>query len=201
MRSQDEQISVYLVEDDASVLKSLSALLNAHGYQTIACNSAEVFLEAFDPQLKSCLVLDLQLPGLGGLQLQAHLKDIQVDLPIIIVTAHGDVAVAVQAMRGGAFDFIEKPAEAGQLLEAIRGASDVLFNRRPPAVPKKVILDRLAKLTEREREVLTHLLKGKLNKEIASELDLSQRTVEVHRARIREKMHARGVADLIRMMG
>lgn len=201
MSDLDEDFLVYLVEDDAAVLKSLGALLQAHGYKTKACGSAELFLENYDPQLKSCLVLDLQLPGLSGLQLQSHLRKIHVDIPIVVVTAHGDVSNAVQAMRSGAIDFIEKPAQPEKLLEAVRTASDILFSRQPPEVPQKIVVDRLAKLTDREREVLGYLLKGKLNKEIASELNLSQRTVEVHRSRIRDKMHARGIADLIRMIG
>lgn len=117
------------------------------------------------------------------------------------LTAHGDVPVAVQAMRAGAIDFIAKPPQVDQLLDAISAAGCMLFDRAPPVVSKKIVADRLAKLTDREREVLSHLLLGKLNKEIASELGVSQRTVEGHRSRIRDKMHARGIADLIRMIG
>lgn len=201
MPNTEEQFVVYLVEDDTSVLRSLGALLTAHGYEIVLCQSAEEFLKVFDPQQRACLVLDLQLPDMSGLQLQAHLKDMNINLPIVVVSAHGDVPVAVKAMRGGAVDFIEKPAEAQQLLDAVKSASDILFNRQPSIVPKQIVLDRMSKLTDREREVLSHLLLGKLNKEIASDLKLSQRTVEVHRARIREKMHARGIADLIRMIG
>ncbi|MEP3636915.1 MAG: LuxR C-terminal-related transcriptional regulator, partial [Paracoccaceae bacterium] len=119
----------------------------------------------------------------------------------VVITAHGDVPVAVKAMRAGAIDFIEKPASEAQLLEAVGMVSGLLFNRQLPTVSKKIIASRLEKLTDRERDVLDHLLMGKLNKEIANELDVSQRTVEGHRSRIREKMHARGVADLIRMLG
>lgn len=193
--------SIYVVEDDAAVARSLCALLDAHGHSTIPFGSAEAFLSQFDPRLRACLILDLRLPGVTGLQLQAQLNDMKVAIPIIVVTAHGDVSIAVQAMRAGAIDFIEKPAEETRLLEAIEMARATLFDRKPPDVPKKVIADRLSKLTEREREVLNHLLLGKLNKEIAITLGVSQRTVEVHRARIREKMQARGVADLIRMIG
>ncbi len=201
MTKPEEQFSVYVVEDDDSVLKSLCALLNAHGYDTIACTSAEHFLRIFDPRLKACMVLDLRLPGMSGPQLQAHLNEIDVSIPIVVVTAHGDVPVAVQTLRAGASHFIEKPAQEDQLLEAISSAGDILFNRAPPNVPQNIVAERLAKLTEREREVLHHLLEGKLNKEIANELGVSQRTIEVHRSRIREKMHARGIADLIRMIG
>ena len=201
MSSASEDILVYLVEDDSAVLKSLGALLNAHGFQTVLCSSAENFLEVFEPSQKACLVLDLQLPRMSGIQLQEHLAEMHVNIPIVVVTAHGDVQVAVRAMRAGAVDFIEKPAEAAQLIAAIQSAGGILFDRRPPNVPKKIVADRLSKLTNREREVLDFLLQGKLNKEIASALSLSPRTVEVHRSRIREKMHARGIADLIRMIG
>lgn len=193
--------SIYVVEDDEAVLKSLCALLKAHKYQTIPCPTAEHFLEIYDPDLKAIMILDLRLPGMSGPQLQTHLTDNGINLPIIIVTAHGDVPIAVQAMRAGAVDFIEKPAQEDHFLDAIKTASELLFNKQPPSISKKIVADRLAKLTDREREVLHHLLLGKLNKEIASELDVSQRTVEGHRSRIREKMHARGIADLIRMVG
>jgi FixJ family two-component response regulator len=117
-----------------------------------------------------------------------------------MITAHGDVPIAVKAMRAGAIEFIEKPAEEGQILAAVETAASMLFDRQPTLVSKKIVADRLAKLTDREREVLNHLLLGKLNKEIANELNVSQRTVEGHRSRIREKMHARGIADLFRML-
>lgn len=201
MSSQSESFSIYVIEDHDSVLRSLCALLNAHGYETIPCVSAESFLKVFQPTLKACMVLDLRLPGMGGIQLQSHLSKMGVDIPIIVVTAHGDIPLAVQAMRAGAIDFIEKPAQADVLLDAVRNAGRLLNNQVPVEVPREVVADRLSKLTDREQEVLTHLLHGKLNKEIAAELGISQRTIEVHRARIREKMQARGIADLIRMLG
>ena len=201
MSKPPEQFSIYVVEDDDAVLKSLCALLNAHGYDTIPCISAEAFLETFDPNLKACLLLDLRLPGISGIQLQAQLNEMGVSLPIIVITAHGDISTAVKAMRAGAFDFIEKPAQTDHLLDAVKSAGGLLFNRLPASPSKKVVADRLSKLTDREREVLDYLLQGRLNKEIADELGVSRRTVEVHRSRIREKMHARGIADLIRMVG
>jgi len=197
----DAEVLVYVVEDDESVLRSLCALLAAHGYATEPCESAEAFLERFDPQRKACLVLDVRLPGMSGMQLQARLADMGLALPIIIVTAHGDVPLAVQAMRDGAIDFIEKPTEADRLLDAIDMAVGLLVNRPLPELPKKIVAQRLAKLTDREKEVLGHMLQGKLNKEIAAELDISQRTIEVHRSRIREKMQVRGISDLIRILG
>lgn len=198
--SSDTTFRVYIVEDDEAVLTSLGALMEAHGYGATLYRTAEDFLKGFDPARRACLVLDLRLPGMSGMQLQSRLAEMGVDIPIIVVTAHGDVPIAVQAMRAGAIDFIEKPTEAGRLLDAVATARATLENRAPPEVPRQVVADRLARLTEREQEVLHHLLHGKLNKEIAAELGISQRTIEVHRARIREKMQARGIADLIRML-
>lgn len=201
MNTLDEPFSIYVVEDNDAVLKSLCALLEAHGHDPIPCTSAEHFLDVFEPERKACAIIDLRLPGMSGIQLQGHLNENGINIPIIVITAHGDVPIAVRAMRAGAIEFIEKPAEEKQILSAIATASGMLFNRQPGLVSKKIIADRLSKLTDREREVLNHLLLGKLNKEIANELDVSQRTVEGHRSRIREKMHARGIADLIRMLG
>jgi len=201
MSNPDEKYAIYVVEDDDAVLKSLCALLDAHGHQTIPCASAEIFLSLYDPAIKACMILDLRLPGMSGTQLQGHLTENGIDLPIVVITAHGDVPIAVRAMRAGAIDFIEKPASESQILEAVDAASGMLFYRQPTVVPPKIVASRLSKLTERERDVLDQLLLGKLNKEIANELDVSQRTVEGHRSRIREKMHARGIADLIRMLG
>ncbi len=200
MTKPNRTFSIYVVEDDASVLRSVCALLNSHGYETIACASAEEFLEVYDSELEACMLLDLRMPGMSGIDLQAHLNAINASIPIIIVTAHGDVPIAVRAMKAGAVDFIEKPAQVDQLLEAVQLAGAVLTNRSVPRVPDEVVADRMSRLTEREREVLQHLVLGKLNKEIANELGISQRTIEIHRSRIREKMHARGISDLIRMV-
>lgn len=201
MTDTDDQFSIYVVEDDAAVLNSLCALLGAHGHHAIPCTTAEEFLEIFDPAQRACLILDLRLPGMSGTQLQHHLTELGLKLPIIVITAHGDVPLAVKAMRAGAIDFIEKPASQEQIFDALEIASGMLFHRQAPVISKKIIASRLAKLTDREREVLDQLLLGKLNKEIASELNVSQRTVEGHRSRIREKLNARGIADLIRMLG
>ncbi len=201
MSRADKTLSIYVVEDDAAVLRSLCALLNAHGHVTIPCASAENFLRVFDPDKRACLLLDVRLPGMSGTQLQAHLNELGISLPTVVVTAHGDVPIAVQSMRAGAIDFIEKPAKAEDILSAVNLAIGMLFNKQPPVLSRKIVSDRLGRLTDRERDVLDHLLLGKLNKEIANELNVSQRTVEGHRSRIREKMHARGIADLIRMLG
>lgn len=194
-------LSIYIVEDDLSVLDSLSALLTAHGFATIPCNSAERLFEVLKSDARACIVLDVHLPGVSGIELLERLNEMGVRTPAIVLTAHGDIPLAVRAMRAGAVDFIEKPAQIEQLLSAIARAEQHLSGQAPITPPKHVVAERASKLTDREREVLDHLLLGKLNKEIADELGVSRRTVEVHRARIREKLQARSIADLIRMMG
>jgi FixJ family two-component response regulator len=196
-----EPISIYAVDGDPRALDAQTAVLSAEGYATIPCGSAEQFLKLFDPDLKACVVMELHLPGMSGSELQDYLASNGLDIPIVILTAHGDVPIAVQTLRAGAVDFIEKPAADSRLLEAIGIALELIFDRKPNRLPKQIIAQRLRSLTNRERQVLEHLLKGKLNKEIAVELNVSQRTIEAHRARIREKTRTRGIVDLIRMFG
>lgn len=191
---------VYVVDDDAAVLRSCAILLQAHGYDTVACESAEVFLKTHDQTRPSCLVLDIRMPGMSGLELQAHLKEQSISVPIIMLTGHGDVPAAVKAIKNGAIDFIEKPADEATLLAALEEVRAVLRNTPRKTVPKDEVEARLKLLTAREREVLDQLILGKINKEIAEALGISQRTVEIHRARVREKMKARGISDLILML-
>ena len=196
-----EPISIYVVDGDPRALDAQTAVLSEEGYATIPCGSAEQFLKLFDPDLKACVVMELHLPGMSGSELQDYLASNGLDIPIVILTAHGDVPSAVQSLQVGAVDFIEKPAPQSRLLEAIGTASELIFDREPSRLSQKIIAQRLRSLTDREREVLEHLLKGKLNKEIAVDLNVSQRTIEAHRARIREKTRTRGIVDLIRMFG
>lgn len=195
-----EDFLIYVVDDDAAVLRSLSLLLRSHGYEVEACASAAEFLQRFVPDRRALLLLDLRMPGMDGAELQRRLVDEGQRLPVIMLTGHGDVPAAVRAMKQGAIDFIEKPADEAHLLSAIDEARAVLTNRPRRSVPREVVAERLARLTAREREVLDHLVLGRLNKEIAEALGISQRTVEIHRARIREKMEARGISDLIMML-
>ena len=189
------------MDSDPRALDTQVAFLKAAGYDTVPCGSAEQFLKLYDPERKACVVLELQLPGMSGSELQGYLASNGLDIPIVILTAHGDVPIAVQTLLAGAVDFIEKPASESRLLEAIGTASELIFDREPTRLSQKIIAQRLRSLTDREREVLDHLLKGKLNKEIALDLNVSQRTIEAHRARIREKTRARGIVDLVRMFG
>ena len=196
-----EPISIYVVDGDPRALDAQTAVLSEEGYATIPCGSAEQFLKLFDPDLKACVVMELHLPGMSGSELQDYLASNGLDIPIVILTAHGDVPSAVQSLQVGAVDFIEKPAPQSRLFEAIGIASELILDREPNRLSQKIIAQRLRSLTDREREVLEHLLKGKLNKEIAVDLNVSQRTIEAHRARIREKTRTRGIVDLIRMFG
>ena len=191
---------VYVVEDQPSVRRSCAILLEAHGFKPVVCDSAEAFLEVYDGTDEVCLLLDIKMPGMSGLELQSHLLEQGRNLPIIILTGHGDVPAAVRAIKAGAIDFIEKPADPNILLAALAEAQAMVNNKPRRAVPKPIVEQRLALLTTREREVLDHLVLGKINKEIAETLGISQRTVEIHRARVREKMQARGISDLIMML-
>ena len=194
------RMRVYIVDDDKPVLSSLSALVTSRGYEVVPCSSAEAFLETFDMDEQACVLLDVRMPGMDGMALHEHLRRQGSRVPVVIVTGHGDVPIAVQAMKAGAIDFIEKPGTEEQLVGAIELAGDVMLNRQQDKEPSGVVAERLSRLTAREREVLDHLLMGKINKEIARDLGISQRTVEIHRSRIREKMEARGLSDLIRML-
>jgi two-component system response regulator FixJ len=191
---------VYLVDDDEPVRASLGALLAAHRIDTVGAASGAELLSTLDPEVALCVFVDIRMPGMDGLELQRLMRDRGILTPVIFLTAHGDVPLAVEAMKRGALDFIEKPASEEQLLDAIDAARSHFANRARPQVAKGIVGDRLAKLTAREREVLDHLVLGMTNKHIADELGISQRTVEIHRSRIRDKMEARGLADLIRMM-
>jgi RNA polymerase sigma factor (sigma-70 family) len=193
-------LRVYVVDDDPAVRNSLRALLIAHRFEAIACPTAEDFLSRFDRDTPACVLLDLRMPGMGGLELQGLLLKHGITVPVIVLTGHGDVPVAVRAMKAGAIDFIEKPATEDQLLAAIAQAHHTLAERGIPSLKADEVARRLGRLTTREREVLDLLVQGLTNKSIAEELGISQRTVEIHRARIREKLEARGLADLIRMV-
>ena len=192
--------TVDIVADDDE-LAALLPLLVADGVQTRVFSSAETFLETFDRNAPTVLVSSVELPGLNGLELQAYLNEINASTPVIFITRNASVSVAVQALRAGAYDFIEDPTDCERVLDSVRQALAVVASRPLPLPSKTVVAQRLGNLTEREREVLSHLLEGKMNKEIADVLSVSRRTIEVHRARIREKMQARGIADLLRMMG
>jgi len=198
-RTRDDFV-VSIVDDDTSVLNSMRALLTAHGYTSSAFQSAAQFLERARSPKPECLILDLRMPKMSGLELLRHLENTRDMLPTIVLTGHGDIPAAVQSMKLGAIDFIEKPASEAQILAALDIAREILVFGRREIEPRAAIAARLARLTMRERDVMKHLVLGKTNREIANELRISQRTVELHRARIRDKMLAPRLSDLIRML-
>lgn len=196
-----KELTVFVVEDDKAALKSILALLKAHKLDAIGFSSAEEFLEAYQKTWTGCAVVDIRLPGKSGIELLATLKQQGASLPVILVTAYGDVPVAVHAMKNGAFDFIEKPYKDDVLISAIQSGLDVAENYALLSERRATAQEKLALLTEREREILELLAQGLTNKEIALQLDRSARTIEVHRNRIKEKTGAQSLSDIIRVFG
>ena len=189
---------IYVVDDDAAVCDSLTLLLKSVKLRALAYRSAAEFLEHYDPRQHACLVADIRMPGMIGLELQAALKRLGAPIPVIFITAYGDVPMAVEAMKSGALDFIEKPFRDQDLLDCVNQA--LVRDRTRRADEEKVdsIRDRLATLTPQESEVMQRVVKGQSNKVIAMELAVSQRTVEIHRASVMQKMGTRSVAMLVR---
>ena len=192
--------TVYIVDDDEAVRGALRLLLKSAGYVTAAFDSAHEYLARYSPQQPGCLVLDVRMPGMSGLGLQQELNRRGAIIPVIFISGHGDIPMAVEAIQSGAFDFLQKPFKDQELLNRVARAlaSDALL--RMQQIGAASLRELLATLTPREHEVLTMMVAGKSNKIMAADLSLSQRTVEVHRARIMDKMRARSLAQLIRMM-
>ena len=191
--------TVFIVDDDPAIRSAMQALMDSVDVQHEIYSSGDEFLEQVGDQRPGCLVLDIRMPGLGGLELQEELISRGSTLPIIFITGHGDVPMAVEAMQKGAVDFIQKPFRDQDLLDRVREALTTDRERREKQAQRAEIEIRLARLTNREREVFDLVVTGKPNKVIAYELGVSQRTVEIHRARVMEKMQARSLADLVKM--
>ena len=191
--------TVFLIDDDPGVRDSLALLLSLKGLSTQLFASAESFLETYQPDQAGCVLTDLRMPGMTGLELQAALRERRLDLPVVVLTAHGDVATARAALKNGAFDFLEKPIDDAMLLDVLHNALRVDRERRAAATARSSSDRRMERLTEREREILSLLAAGHQNRDIATQLGISPRTVEVHKARIMEKLACRSLADLIRM--
>ena len=191
-------LTVFLVEDDASVRDSLALMLGLSGYATAAYADAESFLAAWRAEWSGCVVTDLRLPGMSGLELQAALRSRGAALPVIVITAHGDVPSARVAFRAAALDFLEKPFDDAQLRAAIETAFALEQRRLSSAEALRADAERLERLTPREREVLEQAARGLHAKEIAAALGISPRTVEVHKAHLMEKLGVRNVAELVR---
>jgi FixJ family two-component response regulator len=192
--------TVFLVDDDPSVRRALSRLIKSAGYQVQAFGSAREFLD-FRPQPEgpACLVLDIRMPGLTGMDLQQRLDEMHSLLPIIFITGHGDIPTSVKAMKAGAVDFLPKPVKDADLLRAIEQALERAQTDAAAFAQFENIRQRLETLTPREREVLEHVVSGKLNKQIAYDLGTVEKTIKVHRARVMDKMGVQSLAELVRI--
>jgi len=188
---------VFLIDDDDGVRRSLDALLRANGLNVTAFASARDFLAQFDPDAAGCLVTDVRLPGMSGIELLQKIRSQNCHMPVIVITGHGDVPLAVAAMKGGAVDFIEKQFRDHVLLTAVRRALELASEDREQRIVAREVQARLMTLTPREHQVLDMVVAGKANKVIAIDLDLSIKTVEFHRAHVMEKMGADSLAELV----
>ena len=197
---EKKQSTVYVVDDDEAMRESLTWLIESVGLNIETYASADEFLESYYPGRPGCVLLDVRMPGMSGLELQGYLQKQQVTVPVIMITGHGDVPMAVRAMKSGAIDFIEKPFNDEQLLESIRNALAIDDTRRDEQSFKAEVASRLAQLTPRESEVMDMVTAGKSNKEIANSLGVSAKTVEAHRAKVMEKMEAGSLAELVRLV-
>jgi two-component system response regulator FixJ len=200
-RAAENSPLVYLVDDDEAVRDSLGLLLKSVGLDCRLFASALEFLEAYDPDRHSCLVSDIRMPGLSGLDLQQRLNEQRAEVPMIFITGHGDVPMAVSAMKSGASDFIQKPFRDQDLIDRIHKALAQDRDRRAMRAEQSVILQRLSLLTPRETEVMRRVVRGQANKVIALDLGVSQRTVELHRARVMRKLKMRSLAELVTAVG
>lgn len=192
--------TVFIVDDDEGARNSLRFLLKSVGLPAVTFNSAQEFLAAYRPQQPGCLVLDVRMPGMSGLELQQELNRLGAVIPVVFVTGHGDVPMAVEAIQQGAFDFVQKPYREQELLDRIQRALVKDKSGRQALKERDRIRARLASLTPREREVMQLMTRGMPNKVMAAELGLSQRTVEIHRAHVMEKSGAASIAQLVRMV-
>ena len=192
--------TIFVVDDDEGVRNSLRFLLKSVGLTTRTLSSASEFLETYKPKQPGCLVLDVRMPGMSGLELQQQLNLRGAIIPVIFITGHGDIPMAVSAMQHGAFDFLQKPFRDQDLIDRIQRALERDARARAALAQHDQIRARLDSLTPREREVLALMTSGKPNKVMAAELGLSQRTVEIHRARVMEKTAAASLAQLVRMV-
>jgi len=190
---------VYIVDDDEAVRDSLRWLLEANGYQVVAFDSAEKFLEGYNPNVVSVLIADVRMPGMSGLELQETLMARKASIPVVFITGHGDVPMAVSTMKKGAVDFLEKPFNEADLREIIARMLEQAINNASEQQARKNHEELIGRLTAREQQVLERIVAGRLNKQIADDLNISIKTVEAHRANIMEKLEVTTVADLMKV--
>jgi len=194
------ETTVFIVDDDKQVREALELLMQSVGLNVETYESGQALLEAFKPEIPGCIVTDIRMPGMSGLELQKKLKEQKLHPPVIIITGHGDIPMAVDAMQAGAVDFIEKPFNDQRLLDSVHRAIETDAAQRGHATQIAEIRERMESLTAREKEVMALITQGKRNKNIADELHVSQSTVEAHRAKVMEKMQANTLSDLMRMV-
>ena len=190
--------TVFIVDDDAPVRDSLSLLISLKGLRAAVFASADDFLTVYDSTWRGCLLTDLKMPGTGGLELQEILRNRQIGLPVVVLTAHADVVNTRRALKNGAVDFLEKPVDDDVLIDVLQNAIRIDARRHEAQVAKSDLTLKLDRLTPREREVLVLLAQGSQHREIAERLSISPRTVEVYKARMMEKLHCRTLADIVR---
>jgi FixJ family two-component response regulator len=191
---------VFVVDDDLSVRRAIKLLVESVGLRVELFGSAQQFLQANRPDVLSCLVLDVRLPGMSGLDFQRELAETDIPIPIIFLTAHGDIAMTVRAMKAGAVEFLTKPFRDQDLLDAIQVALDRDRDRRHREADIALLRERFGLLTSRERQVVARVVLGMLNKQIAAEIGTAENTVKVHRSRMMEKMQAKSLAELVKMV-
>jgi FixJ family two-component response regulator len=198
-QSRESDAVIAIVDDDPSVRKGLSSLIRSAGLQVETFASAQEFLARPGAEAPSCLVLDLQMPGLSGLDLQKRMAEVGLEIPIVFHTGHGNIPASVQAMKAGAVEFLTKPFDEHDLLQAIQEAIERDRRTRQQHAEMRELQNRYQSLTAREQEVMQQVVSGLLNKQIAAELNITEYTVKIHRGRVMRKMHAESLADLVRM--
>ena len=197
----DASQMVFLIDDEPSVLKALARVIGATGFRTASFSSPQSFLEQYEPAARGCIVLDVSMPGFTGLELQQALIEKNCSLPIVFLTARGDIPTSVRAMKHGAVDFLTKPVDDNDLIAAVDRALDREATDQVRRAQIAELQMRFSMLTSREQEVLGHVIAGRLNKQIAAVLGTTEKTVKVHRARVMEKMQAQSLAELVRLSG
>lgn len=195
----DPQPTVFIVDDDTNIRNATAALIQSVGLPLVAFSTSQEFLEKYDPRQPGCLILDVRMPGMSGLELQQRLNDLGRPLAIIMITGHADVPMTVRGIKAGAVDFLEKPFNDQVLLERVQLALELNRKHRQQQVERDAVAERLAELTPRERQVLDLIVSGETNKAIALQLKISRKTLDIHRANVMRKMKAESIAQLVHM--